>query len=170
MQPALIALGITLAVSVMVVQMFRLLGKPQNLGSASGLNPCGNRPNCVCSSDARPGFHVDAWRSPEDYGQTVRSLAVMLEKTRGVRVVMLQPENGYLRAEFTTPVCRFVDDVEFLCQIDGPGSTIQVRSASRAGHSDLGLNRRRVGALHAAWLKQIKTDNAPLGTASPKVG
>ena len=111
MQPALIALGITLAISVMVVQMFRLLGKPQNLGSASGLNPCGNRPNCVCSSDARPGFHVDAWRSPEDYGQTVRSLAVMLEKTRGVRVVMLQPENGYLRAEFTTPVCRFVDDV-----------------------------------------------------------
>ena len=40
---------------------------------------------------------------------------------------------------------RFVDDVEF--HLDPSGRVIQVRSASRLGHSDLGTNRRRVEAI-----------------------
>jgi len=44
-------------------------------------------------------------------------------------------------------VFRFVDDVEF--HVDETAKLIHVRSASRVGHSDLGVNRRRVEAIRA---------------------
>ena len=49
----------------------------------------------------------------------------------------------YLRAEFTSQLMRFVDDVEFLIGQDA----VEVRSASRLGHSDLGVNRERIEGL-----------------------
>jgi uncharacterized protein (DUF1499 family) len=49
---------------------------------------------------------------------------------------------NYVHAEFTSLIFRFVDDVEFL--IDASAQVIHVRSASRTGTSDLGVNRRRV--------------------------
>jgi uncharacterized protein (DUF1499 family) len=58
------------------------------------------------------------------------------------RVEIVTREEGYLHAEFTSAVFRFVDDVEF--SIDDRNNVIHVRSASRLGFSDLGVNRRRV--------------------------
>jgi uncharacterized protein (DUF1499 family) len=57
-----------------------------------------------------------------------------------VRVVML--EDDYIHAEFVSSVFRFVDDVEFY--FDDEQKLIQVKSASRVGYSDLGVNRRRI--------------------------
>lgn len=59
------------------------------------------------------------------------------------RVTVVSTENNYIRAEFTSRLLRFVDDVEFLL---GP-QAIEVRSASRLGHSDLGVNRARLEQL-----------------------
>lgn len=56
------------------------------------------------------------------------------------RVTMVTQDEHYLRAEFTSQVMRFVDDVEFLI---GP-QAVEVRSASRLGHADLGVNRARI--------------------------
>jgi uncharacterized protein (DUF1499 family) len=53
--------------------------------------------------------------------------------------------DNYLYAEFTTPIMRFVDDVEFL--LDKDAKVIHVRSASRLGESDLGVNRKRIETL-----------------------
>jgi uncharacterized protein (DUF1499 family) len=47
---------------------------------------------------------------------------------------------------FTSRLLRFRDDVEFLL---GPGDAVQVRSASRLGYSDLGVNRKRVETIRA---------------------
>ena len=55
----------------------------------------------------------------------------------------------YLYAEFATPLMGFVDDVEFYCD----GKVIQVRSASRLGYSDLGVNRKRIEEIRAAFQK-----------------
>ena len=52
---------------------------------------------------------------------------------------------GYLRAEFQTAVFRFVDDVE--AAVDPAGGRIQLRSASRVGRGDHGMNRERVREL-----------------------
>jgi uncharacterized protein (DUF1499 family) len=56
---------------------------------------------------------------------------------------------SYLHAEFTSLFFRFVDDVEFL--VDDAAKVIHVRSASRLGRSDLGVNRKRVERIRARW-------------------
>jgi len=56
--------------------------------------------------------------------------------------------NQYLHAEFRSAVFGFVDDVEFYVS---PPGTLQVRSASRTGYSDFGVNRERVETLRARF-------------------
>ena len=51
-------------------------------------------------------------------------------------------EASYWRAEFRSALWRFVDDVEFL--FDDNARRIDIRSATRVGYSDLGVNRRRM--------------------------
>ena len=58
------------------------------------------------------------------------------------RTNIVKEEEDYLYAEFTSKIMGYVDDVEFL--IDQEANAIQVRSASRLGESDLGVNRERV--------------------------
>jgi uncharacterized protein (DUF1499 family) len=61
------------------------------------------------------------------------------------RARIVTETDDYLHAEFTSLVFRFVDDVEFY--IDRRFKLVLFRSASRAGHSDLGVNRRRMEEL-----------------------
>jgi uncharacterized protein (DUF1499 family) len=64
------------------------------------------------------------------------------------RARIVESGEGHLRAEVTSRLFRFVDDLELLLV---PGTArIEVRSASRVGYSDLGVNRARVEALRAA--------------------
>jgi uncharacterized protein (DUF1499 family) len=63
----------------------------------------------------------------------------------GAAVVEERP--GYLYAEFTTRWLRFVDDVEFL--LDEPTAMIHLRSASRLGRRDFGVNRERIETIRA---------------------
>jgi uncharacterized protein (DUF1499 family) len=54
-------------------------------------------------------------------------------------------EENYIHAEFTSAVFRFVDDVEFLFTKEQDGEVmVDIRSASRVGHSDFGVNRKRM--------------------------
>ena len=63
----------------------------------------------------------------------------------GASIVESRPD--YLRAQFTTRLMKFVDDVEFW--FDPATGAIQVRSASRVGRKDFGVNRQRVERLRA---------------------
>ena len=54
-----------------------------------------------------------------------------------------------LHVEFTSWLLRFVDDVDAV--IDPDAGVIHVRSASRVGYSDLGVNRKRVEAIRSAF-------------------
>jgi uncharacterized protein (DUF1499 family) len=58
-------------------------------------------------------------------------------------------EDRYWRIEFRSRIFRFVDDVEFL--FDPESKRIHVRSASRLGHSDLGVNRQRVETIRELY-------------------
>jgi uncharacterized protein (DUF1499 family) len=58
----------------------------------------------------------------------------------GAKIVKKEP--GYLYAQFTTRLMKYVDDAEFW--FDPAAGVIQVRSASRLGSSDLGVNRKRI--------------------------
>ena len=73
-------------------------------------------------------------------------LKSVLESTHGAKLITSAPD--YLYAQYTTPLMKFVDDVEFW--FDPNANVIQVRSASRLGESDLGANRKRIEAVRAA--------------------
>jgi uncharacterized protein (DUF1499 family) len=70
-------------------------------------------------------------------------IKAVVEGMRGASVVRSEPD--YLYAQFTTPLMKFVDDTEFW--YDPAANVIQVRSASRVGRKDFGVNRARVEAI-----------------------
>jgi uncharacterized protein (DUF1499 family) len=76
---------------------------------------------------------------------TMAALQKVVRSAPGARIVKAEP--GYLYAEFTTPLLKFTDDVEFWLSEDE--GVIHVRSASRLGQSDLGANRERIEAVRA---------------------
>ena len=77
---------------------------------------------------------------------TIAKIKAIVQATAGAAVVKGEPD--YLYAQYTTPLMKYVDDVEFW--FDPANAVVQVRSASRIGKSDLGANRKRVEALRAA--------------------
>jgi uncharacterized protein (DUF1499 family) len=77
---------------------------------------------------------------------TIARIKSVVQAMAGAKVVKSEPD--YLYAQYTTPLMKFVDDVEFW--YDPAAQVIQVRSASRLGESDLGVNRRRIEAVRAA--------------------
>ena len=114
--------------------------RPANLGARDGrLAPCKRSPNCVCSqADPADREHYIA---PLAFAGAIAELRRAIEALPRVTVIREAPE--YLYAEFRTPLLRYVDDVEFL----KAGSLVHVRSASRLGRRDFGVNRRRVEAI-----------------------
>lgn len=70
------------------------------------------------------------------------------------RTTIVTEAENYLYAEFKSKLLGFVDDVEFL--IDDSAKVIHVRSASRLGQSDLGVNRNRVETIRAK-LNELNT-------------
>ncbi len=104
------------------------------------LAPCPSSPNCV-STQAQDEEHSIAplryQKSKADAKAALKTLVLSLPRTR-----LAEEDEAYLHVEFTSLLLRFVDDVEFL--FDDLTKTIHFRSASRIGHSDFGVNRRRM--------------------------
>jgi uncharacterized protein (DUF1499 family) len=65
------------------------------------------------------------------------------------RTKIVTETSTYLHAEFTSALWRFVDDVEF--SIDENAKLIHMRSASRLGRSDFGVNRKRIEDIRKSW-------------------
>ena len=142
--------------AVVAVLIAALLGAfsgqaPANLGLREGkLKPPSKTPNSVSSQAALWPDHPQRLRAAiaplalrGDGPATIDRLARLIEAMPGARIV--EPRPDYLYAQFTTRLMRFVDDVEFW--FDPAAGVIQVRSASRVGHGDRGVNRARVEAI-----------------------
>jgi len=122
--------------------------RPTNLGVKDGrLAPCKRTPNCVSSqADAADHEHYIApisFRGPSvSLRRAVESMA---------RATVIKAEGNYLYAEYRTKLLRYVDDLE-LYYDEKPG-LVHVRSASRLGRRDFGVNRARVEALRGIIAK-----------------
>jgi uncharacterized protein (DUF1499 family) len=129
--------------------MFKFPGKrPSHLGVSNGQfnAPVPDSPNCV-SSQAPASDQEHSIAPLAVAGSASEAIAQLKTIVQAMERTAIVEETGdYLYAEFTTPLMGYVDDVEFYA--DG-GGTVQVRSASRLGKSDLGLNRKRVEAIRA---------------------
>lgn len=128
-----------------MIPLLTLLGcageRPAGLGLQNGnLGTCPDSPNCVSSVETRDSHHVAPIKAPMD---VIRQI---IQEMSGAKIV--SEEGNYLYAEFTSRLMGFVDDVEFLA--DPATNVTQVRSASRLGKSDLGVNRKRIEAIREA--------------------
>jgi len=110
------------------------------------LDPCPGTPNCVCSQDADARHAIAPLRIDAPADQAWASVRAIV--SGWPRTTIVREEPGFLHAEVRSLLFRFVDDVHLL--LDEDAGCIHVRSASRVGRSDLGVNRRRVEALRAA--------------------
>ncbi len=132
-----------IVVFLVVCVLFFLLGLKSQKGSPKGLadnrlTECGSAPNCVCSEpDGQPE------RSVAPLAGTMDQAKAAIEALGGV---ITTDSNEYVSATFMTKLFKFVDDVELRAGTDG---TVHIRSASRVGYSDRGVNRKRVEAIRA---------------------
>lgn len=126
---------------------------PSNLGVADGkLKPPSKTPNSVTSQadlwpDAtqREYARIAPITLSGDGKSTIGKIAGIVEDLPGAQLV--ERRDDYLYAQFTTAMMRFVDDVEFW--YDPAANVVQVRSASRVGRKDFGVNRARVENIRA---------------------
>jgi len=138
----LLALGLTAYVAMAIQSQKR----PAMLGLQKGqLHPCPESPSCVCS-EAHSRDDAEHGVSPVvlNYGAWARLKHVITEQGG----VIDQDDGLYLHATFTSSLFRFVDDVEL--RLDSEAGVIHIRSASRAGRSDFGVNRQRIDHIMAA--------------------
>ncbi|MDN5882821.1 MAG: DUF1499 domain-containing protein [Nitrosospira sp.] len=145
----LIVVALIVIAGLIVGQLGLLKGTPPtDLGVREGrLKPPSNTPNSVSSqASLYPDHPQRAYASiaplplKGDADTTLDRIAGIIEAMDGAKIVKREP--GYLYAQFTTRLMKYVDDTEFW--FDPAAGVVQVRSSSRLGSSDLGVNRERI--------------------------
>ena len=133
-----------LLASVGLFVLGRISQRPVQRGLQDGrLAACPASPHCVCSEATDPAHRVDPLRFESTPPEAMARLKKIVD--RESRVTVVTSTTGYLHARFQSRVFGFVDDVEF--RLNSTNKLIHVRSGSRVGYSDFGVNRRRVERL-----------------------
>jgi uncharacterized protein (DUF1499 family) len=101
---------------------------------------CPDTPNCVSSLAKNPKYFVEPFNVKKD----VQSSWDMVQETVGSlpRTKIVSADNRNIHAECRSMIFRFVDDL--MLHLTPSNNIIHIRSASRTGYSDFGVNRRRV--------------------------
>lgn len=145
MNKIFIALILLLLLPVFMAMVLSLMSRqPPALGLQAGkLLPCGTRQNCVCSEYNSAAQQLNQVPPLDANGLNLSEIQnVLMELLKQSQGDILEQSPVYMRVAFSTPLLKFVDDVEF--RIDMETATVQVRSASRVGHSDFGTNGKRI--------------------------
>jgi uncharacterized protein (DUF1499 family) len=128
-------------VNIQILTLFILMTITNStLANQKKLPPCPNTPNCV-SSQAQDKEH---FTPPFKISVSTKEAWNVLKRTlkNQSRVVITDETPDSLHATDTSLIFRFVDDIEVI--LDADARLIHIRSASRTGYSDFGVNRKRV--------------------------
>jgi uncharacterized protein (DUF1499 family) len=118
-----------------------------SLGLNNGhLSACPASNNCVVSQNADDKHAIDAIAYHTNRNAAKETLLKVL--TVVPRTQVIEQTDNYIHALSKSRIFQFIDDVEFYFPADE--SVIHVRSASRVGESDLGVNRRRIEQIRLA--------------------
>ena len=143
----LILVVITLFITRLVYQN---LSVPTHLGHKNGqLAAMPDKPNAVSSQTDIADKQVETLSYKATTEETLKSVIAALN-AMGNNELKTQ-ESHYVYSVFTTGTLHFHDDVEIL--LDEQTKQVHFRSQSRAGHSDLGLNRARYEEFKALYNK-----------------
>jgi uncharacterized protein (DUF1499 family) len=113
------------------------------------LPPCFDTPNCVSSQATDKRHYIAPFKISGDPKLAWAELrkAIMTH----VRMIITHETGSTLHAEATSLVLHFVDDIDAI--LDAEAGLIHIRSASRRGHSDFGVNRKRIEKFRAQLRK-----------------
>lgn len=127
---------------VLITILWGCSGKPteRNNSELPRFLDCPDSPNCVSSLAKNPKHRVEPFQLTND----PKTSWGMVQKTVGSmpRTTIVSANNSDIHVECRSMIFRFVDDLTLHLTL--PKGIIHVRSASRTGYSDLGVNRRRV--------------------------
>ena len=121
------------------------------LGAPTVLTVCPKAPHCVSSMDKDPRHAVAALAFTGDPAAAWSRLKEALASLPRTSVVEETP--GYIHAVCVSMLLRFKDDLEFLLVPES--SRIELRSSSRVGYADMGVNRRRVERLRKEFRRRL---------------
>ena len=110
------------------------------------LDSCPSSPNCVVSLNGDEEHKIDPISYQSDRATAKETLLKVLSVVP--RTEVIEDTDNYIHAESTSRIFKFVDDVDFYFPEDE--KVIHLRSASRVGESDLGVNRRRIEQIRLA--------------------
>ena len=125
-----------------------------NSSSEKKLPLCRDSPNCVSSQAEDAKHFIEPFKisgSPEEAWQALKKAL-----SSQSRVVITHETDDTLHAEATSLVFHFIDDINVI--LDADTNIIHIRSASRTGHSDFGVNRKRIEALRLQLQKAHMID------------
>lgn len=127
---------------------------PKHLLTPAGhLTPCPSSPNCVSSEEPPSDNHYVA---PLQYrvsrARAYHALLAVLQHMRRTRIVTKQSD--YIHATVRSAVFGFVDDVTF--QFHPNDKRIDMKSASRLGYYDFGVNGRRAAMIRRRFNARLK--------------
>ncbi len=151
----LLAISIVALALIIAGQLGLLRGKaPQDLGFKDDkLKRISRTPNCVSSQAAlwpddrqKEYSAIAPFKATGDGSAEMKKIADALAAMP--RTVIVSQTKDYIYAQSTTGLLKFTDDIEFA--LDSAAGVIHVRSASRLGQKDFGVNRARVEAIRAA--------------------
>jgi uncharacterized protein (DUF1499 family) len=151
----LLALLVAAILLVAAGQLGLLKGSmPAGLGVRDGkLKPPSRTPNSVSSQaalydwDGARYASIEPIRFSGDGATALTRIGAIVLKMPGARILQSGPD--YLYVQFETRWLKFVDDAEFA--VDASTSVIHVRSASRIGRKDFGVNRARIESIRTAF-------------------
>ncbi len=132
------------------IAIFGCAGKPpSNLGVTNGrLSPCPKSPNCVSSQSPESVHFIEPLYFKGTKEKAKEILIALIQSMNRTKFVTVTED--YIHAEFSSRIFRFVDDVEFL--FDEQNKIVHLRSASRIGYSDLGVNRKRIEKIRSKFI------------------
>lgn len=120
---------------------------------ANPLGPCPDKPNCVSTAEPNASHGVTPLPFHGTAKQTHDELVRLIGAMPGSAIV--RTEDSYIHAMFTSRLFGFVDDVEFY--LDEQEHVVHMRSASRSGYYDFGVNKRRLDEVAEEWAKGRRT-------------
>ena len=119
--------------------------KPDSIGQFS---ECPEKPNCIFSKSSTALHMIAPLVYQNSFLEAKQKLLKVIKSMP--RAEIATDKENFLHVEFTSKIFRFVDDVEFY--FNEPG-IIHFRSASRIGHSDIGVNRHRIEEIRHLFTK-----------------
>jgi uncharacterized protein (DUF1499 family) len=142
----LLKLALILVLAIVALGTYKTLTPPADLYSRTQVfAACPSRPSCVSSVATDDQHRVAALGYTTDPSTAFALLREVVERMGG----QIQEEApDYLHAVFVSPRMRYRDDLELRVL---SGGKIEVRSVSRFGYKDFGVNRERVENLRRAF-------------------